>query len=63
MSSTKSAEAAEKVVARARTHGVKAEALRADGAAVKRVVGEVTHRFGRLDILVNRGLFPGLAAR
>ena len=57
----KSAEAAEKVVAQARTHGVKAEALHADaadGVAVTRVVGEVARRFGRLDILVNNaGVF------
>ncbi len=54
----KSAEAAEKVAAQVRTHGVKAEALHADGAAVKRVVGEVARHFGRLDILVNNaGVF------
>lgn len=57
----KSAEAAEKVAAQVRTHGVKAEALHtdaADGAAVRRVVGEVARRLGRLDILVNNaGVF------
>lgn len=58
---SKSADAAEKVVARGRAYGVKAEALQADsgdGEAIKRVVGEVVHRFGRLDILVNNaGIF------
>ncbi|MGH8627052.1 MAG: SDR family NAD(P)-dependent oxidoreductase [Gammaproteobacteria bacterium] len=58
---TKSADAAEKVVARGRAYGVKAEALQADsgdGEVIKRVVGEVVHRFGRLDILVNNaGIF------
>lgn len=57
----KSTDAAEKVLTRARIHGVKAEALQADaadGAAVKRVVGEVVRQFGRLDILVNNaGVF------
>ncbi|MGH8653739.1 MAG: SDR family NAD(P)-dependent oxidoreductase [Gammaproteobacteria bacterium] len=54
----KSADAAQKVLARARTHGVRAEALQADGAAIKRVVGEVLRQFGHLDILVNNaGVF------
>ncbi|MGH8607241.1 MAG: SDR family NAD(P)-dependent oxidoreductase, partial [Gammaproteobacteria bacterium] len=57
----KSADAAEKVLARARTHGVRAEALQADSAdrvAIKRVVGEVLRQFGHLDILVNNaGVF------
>ncbi|MGH8613326.1 MAG: SDR family NAD(P)-dependent oxidoreductase [Gammaproteobacteria bacterium] len=58
---SKSADAAEKVVARGRAYGVKAEALQADsgdGEVIKRVVGEVVHRIRRLDIRVNNaGIF------
>ena len=59
-------EKAQAVIADVRKHGVQGEAFKADQAdpaQISRLVGDVVHRLGKLDILVNNAAVAWLGTR